>query len=92
MVVLLLGCLAIVLTLHYYSLFYSIPFHSISHRHDCFFTGGSDGIVNSWDRIARKRIRQLPKYATSISALDIDPSGELLAVAVSYGYEQGEKE
>lgn len=64
----------------------------ISNRNDVFFTGGSDGLVNSWDRLARKRIKQFPKYATSISALAIDPAGEMLAIGVSYCYEQGEKE
>ena len=57
-----------------------------------FFTGGSDGIVNSWDRLLRKRIRQFPKYSTGISALAIDSNGEFLAIASSYSYDEGEKD
>lgn len=55
-------------------------------------TGGSDGVVNSWDRINRKRIRQFPKYPTGISALAVSRDGAHLAVGVSYSYEEGEKE
>lgn len=57
-----------------------------------FFTGGSDGIINSWDRLLRKRIRQFPKYPTGISALAIDPQGSFLAIASSYSYDEGEKD
>ena len=57
-----------------------------------FFTGGSDGIINSWDRLLRKRIRQFPKYSTGISALAIDSTGSFLAIASSYSYDEGEKD
>lgn len=66
---------------------YSNPDKSAS-----FFTGGSDGIINSWDRVLRKRIRQFPKYSTGISALAIDSTGSFLAVAASYSYDEGEKD
>jgi cell cycle arrest protein BUB3 len=58
----------------------------------CFFTGGSDGIINSWDRLLRKRIRQFPKYSTGISALAIDSQGDFLASAISYSFDEGEKD
>ena len=29
-----------------------------------FATGGSDGFVNVWDRLHKKRIAQFPKYNT----------------------------
>lgn len=57
-----------------------------------FATGGADGIVNFWDRVNRKRIRQLPKYHSSISSLSFNRDGQLLAIAASYGYEEGEKD
>lgn len=57
-----------------------------------FATGGSDGVVNFWDRVNRKRIRQLPKYHSSISSLSFNRDGQLLAIASSYGYEEGEKD
>ena len=66
---------------------YPNPQHSVS-----FFTAGSDGIINSWDRLLRKRIRQFPKYPTSISSLAIDPLGNYLAIASSYTYDEGEKD
>jgi cell cycle arrest protein BUB3 len=70
------------------------PVNSIAYHPNlnCFFTGGSDGIVNSWDRINRKRIRQFPKYPTSISSLAIDSEGDYLAIASSYCFEEGEKD
>lgn len=57
-----------------------------------FATGGTDGVVNFWDRVNRKRIRQLPKYPTSIASLGFNRDGQLLAVASSYGYEEGDRE
>lgn len=66
---------------------YPNPSKSVS-----FFTGGSDGIINSWDRLLRKRIRQFPKYSTGISALAIDSTGSFLAIASSYSYDEGEKD
>lgn len=57
-----------------------------------FATGGSDGTVSFWDRVNRKRIRQLTKYPSSISSLSFNRDGQLLAIASSYGYEEGEKD
>lgn len=57
-----------------------------------FATGGSDEVVSFWDRVNRKRIRQLPKYTSSIASLSFNRDGQLLAVASSYGFEEGERE
>eukprot|EP00762_Andalucia_godoyi_P004162 ANDGO_06377.mRNA.1 Mitotic checkpoint protein BUB3.1 len=55
-------------------------------------TGGCDGTVQTWDLGGRRRISQLSSYASSISSLSFDKSGKRLAVAVSYTYEEGDKE
>ncbi|KAJ3096214.1 mitotic spindle checkpoint protein Bub3 [Phlyctochytrium planicorne] len=57
-----------------------------------FASGGSDGVVSLWDGLNKKRLKQYPKYPTSISALQFSPEGRTLAIASSYTYEQGEKE
>lgn len=57
-----------------------------------FATGGGDGLVMLWDRQNRRRLKQLPKYPTSVSALAFNRDGQALAIAASYGYEEGEKD
>lgn len=60
--------------------------------HGTLASGGSDGFVYVWDTVSQKRLVQYHRYATSIASLDFSSGdGQLLAVAVSYGYEQGEK-
>ena len=54
------------------------------------FTGGSDGFVNAWDISARKKIFQFAKFASSVSAIDINDTGDAIAVASSYAFEQGD--
>ena len=66
----------------------ALAFHPIYHS---FATGGCDGVVHVWDGIRRKRIHTFEKCATSIAALDFNTDGTLLATAVSYTFEQGEK-
>lgn len=46
-----------------------------------FATGGGDAIVSIWDPQAKKRLRQLPKYAASVSALSFNADGTQLAIA-----------
>lgn len=58
-----------------------------------FATGGCDGQVNVWDYRNKKRTCQYKKrYPTSIASLAFSPSGDFLAIAASYTFEQGEKE
>ncbi|AEE76263.1 putative transcription factor WD40-like family [Arabidopsis thaliana] len=66
----------------------SIAFHPI---YGTFATGGCDGFVNIWDGNNKKRLYQYSKYPTSISALSFSRDGQLLAVASSYTFEEGEK-
>lgn len=68
----------------------AVAFHPV---HGTFATGGSDGVVSVWDAKNRKRVKQLsPKYPSSISSLTFSHDGQWLAVASSYGFEEGEKE
>jgi len=60
--------------------------------HGTFASGGGDGVVNIWDGYNRKRLRQYPKYPTSISSLSFNCTGRYLAIASSYQFEEGEKE
>lgn len=57
-----------------------------------FATGGCDNLINVWDGINKKRICQYSAYPTSISYLDFNRDGSLLAVASSYTWEEGEKD
>lgn len=61
-------------------------------KYGTFATGGGDGKVNIWDGENKKRICQLQKFPTSISSLSFSNSGDKLAIAVSYTFEEGEKE
>jgi cell cycle arrest protein BUB3 len=54
-------------------------------------TGGCDGFVVTWDVSSRKKLTQYHRYATSISSLAFSPDGNALAIAVSYTFEEGEK-
>eukprot|EP00735_Rhodelphis_limneticus_P001536 TRINITY_DN12168_c0_g1::TRINITY_DN12168_c0_g1_i1::g.26496::m.26496 TRINITY_DN12168_c0_g1::TRINITY_DN12168_c0_g1_i1::g.26496 ORF type:complete len:345 (-),score=33.26,sp/Q9WVA3/BUB3_MOUSE/52.02/2e-116,WD40/PF00400.27/0.00056,WD40/PF00400.27/3.7,WD40/PF00400.27/6.7e-05,WD40/PF00400.27/1.6e+02,WD40/PF00400.27/3.3e-06,WD40/PF00400.27/9.2e+02,PQQ_2/PF13360.1/2.3e-05,PQQ/PF01011.16/0.061,PQQ/PF01011.16/60,PQQ_3/PF13570.1/68,PQQ_3/PF13570.1/3.1e+02,PQQ_3/PF13570.1/4.2e+03,PQQ_3/PF13570.1/0.98,PQQ_3/PF1 len=67
----------------------AISFHP---TYGTFATGGGDGIVNVWDARNKKRICQFHKYNTSIASLAFNNTGSLLAIAVSYSFEEGEKE
>ncbi|POY75761.1 hypothetical protein BMF94_1171 [Rhodotorula taiwanensis] len=54
-----------------------------------FATGGGDGTVSLWDPVAKKRLRQLPKYPAPVSALAFNCDGTQLAVAFSEEDEGG---
>ena len=60
-------------------------------KYGTFATGGGDGVVNIWDGEHKKRICQISGYATSISALAFNAQADMLAIAESYTWEQGEK-
>ncbi|KAM0803078.1 nuclear pore complex subunit [Usnea florida] len=64
----------------------ALAFHPV---HGTFASGGGDGFVALWDGVAKRRIRQYQRYATSVSALSFSGNGKFLAVAVSPGYEDG---
>ena len=57
-----------------------------------FATGGSDGHVYVWDGDQKKRICQFRRFPCSVAALSFSPSGERLAIAASYTWENGDKD
>ncbi|GMT08753.1 hypothetical protein PFISCL1PPCAC_50, partial [Pristionchus fissidentatus] len=63
----------------------AIAFHP---QFNTFASGGSDAVVNLWDPFNRKRLVQLHKFDTSIMSLAFSATGDQLAIASSYGYEQ----
>ena len=64
----------------------ALAFHPV---HGTFASGGGDGIVALWDGVAKRRIRQYQKYASSVAALSFSGDGKYLAVAVCPGFEDG---
>lgn len=71
---------------------YPVNAMSFHEQHGTFATGGCDGMVNVWDPDNKKRLCQLHKYPTSISALAFSEDGTTLAIASSYTFEEGEKD
>ena len=67
----------------------ALAFHPV---HGTFASGGGDGFVALWDGVAKRRIRQYQRYATSVSALSFSSNGKFLAVAVSPGFEDGRED
>nr|KAJ3420440.1 hypothetical protein HK105_005663 [Polyrhizophydium stewartii] len=67
----------------------ALAYHPV---HGTFASGGSDGVVCMWDGFNKKRIKQYPRYPTSISALAFNADGTRLAVASSYAFEEGARE
>ncbi|KAJ1917137.1 mitotic spindle checkpoint protein Bub3 [Tieghemiomyces parasiticus] len=57
-----------------------------------FASGGSDGMVYTWDGANKKRLRSYPRHPSSVSSLDFNCNGSLLAVASSYTFDEGEKD
>ena len=64
----------------------ALAFHPIQ---GSFASGGGDGFVAFWDGVAKRRIRQYPKYPYSVASLSFSGNGKLLAVAVCPGFEDG---
>lgn len=57
-----------------------------------FATGGADGLVHVWDGAKKKKITSLSRYPTSVACLAFSPgSGDKLAIAASYTWEQGDQ-
>ncbi|KAG0227212.1 hypothetical protein BGW42_003103 [Actinomortierella wolfii] len=67
----------------------ALAYHPI---YGTFASGGSDGGVTLWDGFNKKRLRQFPRYPTSVSALSWSCDGRTLAIASSYTYDEGEKD
>lgn len=64
----------------------ALAFHPV---HGTFASGGGDGFVALWDGVAKRRIRQYQRYASSVSAVAFSGDGRFLAVAISPGFEDG---
>jgi WD40 repeat protein len=60
-------------------------------RHNTFASAGSDGTVSIWDHKVKKRLRQYPKYASSIPSIAFNCDGTRLAVGVSYTWDEGDE-
>jgi cell cycle arrest protein BUB3 len=78
---------------------FAYPVNGMAFRADsyCFATGGADGAVKIWDLHKRTRLQCLgdangDEFRTSIASLSFSGSGRMLAAAVSYCYEFGERE
>ena len=67
----------------------ALAFHPV---HGTFASGGGDGVVALWDGVAKRRIRQYPKYKSSVAALAFSADGKHLAVGVSPGFEDGKED
>jgi len=67
----------------------ALAFHPI---YGTFASGGSDGIVNVWDGLSKKRLKQYPRYPSGVASLSFSHDGRMLAVASSYTFEEGEKD
>lgn len=67
----------------------ALAFHPV---YGTFASGGGDGVVALWDGVAKRRIRQYQRYASSIASLSFSGDGKYLAVAVSPGFEDGQED
>jgi len=56
--------------------------------HRTFASGGGDAIISVWDPLAKKRLRQLPKYVSSIMCMAFSCDGEKLAVGCGWMEEE----
>jgi cell cycle arrest protein BUB3 len=71
------------------------PVNCIVHstKYGSFATGGGDGLVTVWDGVARKKIHQYNRELTSIASIDFSPENNaLMAVAISYTFEAGQRD
>lgn len=67
----------------------ALAFHPV--QQTTFASGGGDGVVTLWDSLAKRRIRQYPKFSASVAALTFSKNGKYLAVGISHGYENGKE-
>ncbi|KAJ8760887.1 hypothetical protein K2173_021925 [Erythroxylum novogranatense] len=54
-----------------------------------FATGDNEGYVITWDAQSKRRLYELPKYPNSVASLSYNHNGQILAVASSYTYQEG---
>ncbi|KAL8938689.1 MAG: hypothetical protein Q9211_003091 [Gyalolechia sp. 1 TL-2023] len=66
----------------------ALAFHPV---HGTFASGGGDGFVALWDGVAKRRIRQYQRYASSVSGVAFSGDGKYMAVAISPGFEDGKE-
>lgn len=67
----------------------AIAFHPI---HGTFMTGGSDGNVQLWDGVQRKKLPVSYSFPNSVADVKFNNEGTIMAVASSYTFESGPKE
>lgn len=67
----------------------ALAFHP---THGTFASGGGDGVVALWDGVAKRRIRQYQRYASSVAGLSFSGDGRYLAVGISPGFEDGQED
>lgn len=60
--------------------------------HGTFATGGGDGVITVWDAQTKRRVKQYPRQASSVAALDFSPDSKYIAIGVSPGFEDGTEE
>ncbi|KAK6540449.1 hypothetical protein TWF694_009243 [Orbilia ellipsospora] len=66
----------------------ALAFHPL---YGTFASGGGDGVVALWDGVAKRRLRQYPKYPASIAAMGFSTDGKHLAIASCNGFEDGKE-
>merc|ERR1711862_719283 len=66
----------------------AIAFHPV---YGTFATGGSDGSICVWDPNAKKRLWKLNPFNTAVSSLDFSSDGTMMAIGVSYIFDDGDK-
>lgn len=66
----------------------SVRFHQVW---GTFFTVGSDGTANFWDKDSKQRLKAFPKCNAPITAaaFNFDPSGIMFAYATGYDWSKG---
>ncbi|KAI0289701.1 WD40-repeat-containing domain protein [Multifurca ochricompacta] len=66
----------------------ALAFHP---TYNTFASGGSDATVSIWDHKVKKRLRQFPRYNSSVSTLAFSADGSRLAIGASYTWDAGEE-
>lgn len=65
----------------------ALAFHA---AHGTFASGGGDGTVALWDAVAKRRLKQYPKFSNNVSALCFSNEGKFLAIGICPGFENGQ--